>query len=99
VSIFVYDFCGDMPLIEAHDAIICPGEFVDLRDYVTELNEFVDSVAFYTNPDYTGFMNPPYASVQGYYYVRAFNEYDCYMDTRILLEVKPVSTPVIRGRR
>jgi len=92
VNIFVYDNpCPNMPVLALDSGFICQGESIDLLTLIT-INTNVDSMAFYADAAHLNYLTSTVVNTQGYYYVRAFNVHECYVDTFVYVTVYPLPT-------
>jgi uncharacterized protein (TIGR02145 family) len=90
--------CPLLPVLVLDTGSICAGSSIDLHSLVLESSRNIDTVFFYATNEYLTPLASTIVSVQGSYYLRAFNIYDCYVDSSVYVKVNPlptVSTTVI----
>jgi uncharacterized protein (TIGR02145 family) len=97
VNIFVYDNpCPDMPVLVLDSAFICIGDSVNLMTTIVWSEcEFVDSVQFYTNNSFAAPMNNTFVSLEGYYYLKAFNVHGCFVEDSVYVTLFPLPTVTV----
>jgi len=78
----------DIPEFDTEDAEICEGETVDLQALVTPIVN-VSYVSFYETNSYSTPMTNTAVGTEKYYYVRAFNNFDCYWSDSLYVKVNP----------
>ena len=94
---FVYIFipdraCPDMPVYNMDSASICYGENIDLEDLIQTGAQNMERFEFYYDNQYENLMTSNVVSTAGYYYIRAYNQYRCYVDDKTKVTVNPLPT-------
>ena len=92
VNIFVYNIpCADMPVLYLDSGYICQaGNSIDLNSLIKETSVNVFSVEFYADQDYTQPLASPFVKETGIYYIRAFNESECFEDSFVYVTAVPI---------
>jgi len=83
--------CPDIPVIVKVNDTICIGESVDLNDLILAASENIEMVEFYSDSNYLNLLIPAETSVEGWYYVKAYNKYECYVEDSVHVTVSPLT--------
>jgi hypothetical protein len=88
--------CPDMPVIVKDAATICETGSVDITTLISDESENIEPpVVFYTDNTYTAELASTVVSTQGWYYFRAYNIYECFVEDSVYVKVKPHATAAL----